>query len=87
MTQTERSIKFWQKINKHFPHNDITSWIKCLETGRADWFRNYGLVNITLANSCRVERFGFDQEKFEKLQDWAEGILNHYGLNAGMMQN
>lgn len=87
MTTTEQAIKFWQEIDKHFHTEQVSDWIKTLEAGKGDWFRNYGILNEALAQKCRFGRIGFDEEKYQKLQDWADDILNHYGLQAVMMQN
>ena len=87
MTDTKRAIKFWTKINTHFRTERIEAWIESLEANKGDWFRNYGLLNIALSEQCRFGRIGFNEEKYQKLQKWADGILNHYGLQSGMMQN
>lgn len=52
----------------------------------ADWFRNLSLVNIAIADTCRMGRIGFDQSKFEDGQTFARQLLDKHEL-TGLMQS
>ena len=84
---TQKAIALWMIINERAYTNEIEEWIEILKAGNADWFRNFGLLNIALSNQCRFGRIGFNEEKYEKLQQWALQVLRQCGLQIGAMQN
>lgn len=86
-TNTEKAIKFWETFQAQHPDDRIAEWVEVLKTGRADWFRNYGLTDMVLANECRIGRIGFDEKKYARLKDRRNTLLEKCGLPLGSMQN
>jgi len=84
---TENAINFWKSTNDRFPCEEIQKWIAQLESGKGEWFRNYGLAQNAIARHCRFGRIGFNDEKNEQGKAWVREQLTAHGIPTGAMQN
>ena len=76
MSYLEMALSFWREVQKTFPHKEVQLWIDSLESGKADWFRNYSLSAVASSahstNSKGRWSYALHEENTEKLNAIAQ---------------
>jgi len=68
-----KAIMFWNEVYDSFPCEQVYNWMDSISNNKADWFRNYSLTRVAVANNSKNSRGNFSHamhdENMEKLAE------------------
>jgi len=81
-----KAIMFWNEIYDNFPCKQVYAWMDAVSNNQADWFRNYGLTRVAVANNSKNGRGFFSHAKHEADMEKLAEIEAKYQDLVNLMQ-